>query len=393
MNRRQLMMLGCGHCVGAWSGFSHAVDAPWSMPDRFAKPDLSSDEGGLWAQMDREEQRLRRSPLMLRDGGLRSYLQSLACKLGGAHCQDVRVYPLRTPLFNATMAPNGMMQVWSGLLLRVDNEAQLSAVLGHEIGHYLQRHSLDRIRDIKSRTAFSQLLGVALGGAAPLADLVLLAGAAAFSRDQERHADGIGLSLMTAQGLDPRQASVVWQNLRLELSAGAGGDPSKRSVLFASHPSSKEREESLASMADAMARKTNNQPWVTREEEYLQVIQPYLLDLLDDELRRGQYDETIVLMDRWVKKDGKRSETLYCRGEARRLRAQGEDIDMAVQDFKLAVEGRESLARGLAWRGLGFVHQQRNQSSQARSAFERYIALSPNAPDVGLIQNYLQTAP
>ena len=54
---------------------------------------------------------------------------------------------VRTPYFNASMAPNGMMQVWSGLLLRVDNEAQLAAVLGHEIGHYLARHSVERLRD------------------------------------------------------------------------------------------------------------------------------------------------------------------------------------------------------------------------------------------------------
>ena len=41
-------------------------------------------------------------------------------------------------------------------MLRVDNEAQLAAVLGHEIGHYLARHSVERLRDAKSRAAFGQ---------------------------------------------------------------------------------------------------------------------------------------------------------------------------------------------------------------------------------------------
>jgi predicted Zn-dependent protease len=80
--------------------------------------------------MDREETRLRRSPFAIRDPALREYVQGIACKLAGEHCPDVRVHLLSTPLFNASMAPNGMMQVWTGLMLRMENEAQ-PAILGH----------------------------------------------------------------------------------------------------------------------------------------------------------------------------------------------------------------------------------------------------------------------
>ena len=78
---------------------------------------------------------------------LHAYVEDIACRLGASHCPDIRVHIVRTPWFNASMAPNGMMQVWSGLLLRADNEAQLAAVLGHEIGHYISRHSVERLRD------------------------------------------------------------------------------------------------------------------------------------------------------------------------------------------------------------------------------------------------------
>ena len=97
--------------------------------------------------MDREESRLRLSPFTLRDAQFTAYIQDIACRLGGEHCPDIRVYLMRTPFFNASMAPNGMMQVWTGLLLRVENEAQLAAVLGHEIGHYVARHSVDQLRE------------------------------------------------------------------------------------------------------------------------------------------------------------------------------------------------------------------------------------------------------
>ena len=113
--------------------------------------------------MDRAERQLRRSPFLVRDKALHDYIESIACRLGKDHCPDIRVYIVRTPLFNASMAPNGMLQVWTGLLLRMDNEAQLAAVLGHEIGHYVERHSVERLRDTKTSAAFGTFLGLAGG--------------------------------------------------------------------------------------------------------------------------------------------------------------------------------------------------------------------------------------
>ena len=114
---------------------------------------IADDEAGLWAYMDRTEEQLRRSPFLIRDEALNAYVRDIACRLAGEHCPHVRVYILRKAQFNATMAPNGMLQVWSGLLLRMANEAQLAAILGHEIGHYVARHGVQRLREAKSRTA------------------------------------------------------------------------------------------------------------------------------------------------------------------------------------------------------------------------------------------------
>ena len=199
------------------------AQAEWAPPSRFTKPDLASDEGGLWAIMDREETRLRRSPFRMRDEALNKYLQDVVCRLAGDHCPDVRVYAVRTPFFNASMAPNGMMQVWSGLLLRMDNEAQLAAVLGHEIGHFLQRHSVERLRDMEARTAFGQFIGM-FGVVGLVGQLATLAGAMAYSRDHEREADRIGLTLMRRAGYDPREAGKVWGNLLDELRATPDND-------------------------------------------------------------------------------------------------------------------------------------------------------------------------
>ena len=132
MKRRRWLQWGCAQCA-CLAGVA-AAQGGWSPLARFERPDPAGEEGGLWALMDREEVRLRRSPLRLRDDALLAWLGETACRMAGAHCPDVRVYVMRTPYFNASMAPNGMMQVWSGLLLRMDNEAQMAAIVAHELG-------------------------------------------------------------------------------------------------------------------------------------------------------------------------------------------------------------------------------------------------------------------
>lgn len=377
-SRRRLLAVGCAHCALLAVGRVASAEE-WESPPRLQRPDISTDEGGLWAYMDREETKLRRSAFVLRDAGLHDYLAGLMGKLAGEHVADMRVYAVRTPWFNANMAPNGMMQVWTGLLLRVDNEAQLATVLGHEIGHYLRRHSVERLRDAKSRSAFGALLGF-VGGIGLLGQMALLAGSFAYSRDHEREADRIGLTLMRRAGYDAREAPKIWQNLRTELSAGAGGDPAKKSVLFASHPATDERQATLAELA-------GDAGGFLGEAEYRAAIEPYLWTLLEDELRRAQYDETIALLDRQCGLRPQRADLRYFRGEARRLRGQDDDLAKAQADFRDAVALPNPPAQ--AHRALGFIYRQQGQKTEAAGAFARYLEAMPDAPDAGMIQNYL----
>ena len=383
MKRRQLLAVGCAQCTGLWAGAAFAQRTPpseWAAPERFAKPDVTTDEGGLWAMMDREETKLRRSPFAMRDAKLRDYLQGIACKLGGNHCPDVRVYPVRTPHFNASMAPNGMMQVWSGLLLRVDNEAQLASVLGHEIGHYMRRHTLERLRDVKARAAFMTFLA-AFGAVGAIGQLATMAGAMSFSRDQERDADSIGITLMREAGYDPREASKVWDNLRAELAGAPGGDPTKNSVFFATHPPSVERSETLARLAE------NASGGFKGDAELTDQLAGFQFDLLEDEMKRGQYGETVLLLNRMVARSPQRADLLYFRGETRRLRDKDSDLNDALTDLRAAIALDKPPAQ--AHRSLGFVHQKMNQKSEAQAEFSRYVELLPQAPDVELIRSYI----
>ncbi|HEY9193584.1 MAG TPA: M48 family metallopeptidase, partial [Methyloversatilis sp.] len=283
MRRRGLI---CGIGAGALAALlPTGVRGEFASPPRFERPDIDSDEGGLWALMDREEERLRQSRFLFGDATLQRYVSDVACRLAGEHCPDMRVYLLRTPYFNASMAPNGMMQVWSGLLLRAANEAQLAAVLAHEIGHYLKRHSLERLRDTRSKSALAQFLGMAFGVAGAgsvgqIAQLGVMASLFSFSRDNEREADAIGLELMYRAGYDPAEASKVWAQL---IDENAGED-SGGTLLFATHPAADERRRTLAAAAGQL--KTAGATGEAYAERYRTHIAPFRLAMLQDELRR-----------------------------------------------------------------------------------------------------------
>jgi predicted Zn-dependent protease len=354
--------------------------AGFIVPPRFARPEVASDEGGLWAMVDREEKILRRSPLVLRDEKIRSYVQTVACRLGGEHCPDIRVYIVRTPQFNASMAPNGMMQVWSGLLLRVENEAQLAAVIGHEIGHFLQRHGLARLRDIKEKAAASQVLAL-FGLIGAVGQLAVAASAFGYARDHEREADRIGVSLMHRAGYTVADAGQVWDGLLQEVRAREDGQPVESNPLFATHPPSQERRDTLLELAKSFPGGDNG------AAPYAEHVQAYLDEWCADEVKRGQYAESIALFSRLIRSGVSRGLMSCYRGEAYRLRGKESDLELAADDYRAAVNAVQPQPK--AYRGLGLIARQRGLREDAVGAFQRYIELAPEAPDTPLIKSYI----
>jgi beta-barrel assembly-enhancing protease len=379
MNRRDWLAgaaaLGC-------SGLARAgtPSATFEAPPRFERPPISSDEGGFWALLDREEKRLRTSPLLLADDDLHAYVQEVACRLGGEHCPDIRVYLVRTPLFNASMAPNGMMQVWSGLLLRCDNEAQLAAVLGHEIGHYLRRHTMERVHDAKTRAGWLHFWAI-FGAYGLVGQLATLAGQFSFTRDHEREADRIGAILMHKAGYDVREAARIWENLTREIVAKTGKEPSRTSPMFATHPAEPERQATLAQLA-AMLPGGDAQ-----EDRYARVVEPALPLFLRDEIKRAQFDETLTVLSRQIARGGALGPMYSARGEVFRLRNGTGDPDAALADYRRAIA--EPAPMPEAYRGIGLIQRQRGDKREAADMLNHYLERFPEAPDAAFIQSYL----
>lgn len=98
------------------------------------QPNPATDEGGLWEVSAKAERGAQQSADINKDPALNAYVRSVTCKVAAPYCDDIRIYVMDREVFNAQMAPNGYSEVWTGLLLRATNEAELAFVLGHEAG-------------------------------------------------------------------------------------------------------------------------------------------------------------------------------------------------------------------------------------------------------------------
>ena len=231
-----------------WPAALAAQDTEGTLLEPGYQP-TAPDERGIWAQLERVEEEIKASDQLERDPALLAYLKGVTDRVTGGASRDFRIYLFRSADFNAGMYPNGMMIVNTGLLVRMANEAQLAAVLGHESGHYLKNHVIQSFRNQKRRFAIMNFLslGLGLGGVAAgvnTYDFVtainnaIFLGAFSYSRDLEEEADRFGLERLAAAGYDPMAASLVWQQLIAERQASADERRKRRRArLFAArHP-------------------------------------------------------------------------------------------------------------------------------------------------------------
>lgn len=352
------------------------------------RPAADTDEAGLWMQMDRVEENLRTSGRLLTDPGLNSYIRETVCGLVGPYCADIRVYVVQTPHFNASMAPNGTMQVWTGLLLRAENEAQLAYVLGHEVGHYLRRHSVQLWRDVRAKSgflAYFRLLTAAagVGFVGPLADLAAMASVFGFSRENEREADELGFELMVKAGYDPREAPKIWEALLKERAAAK--DPTSF-IFFATHPPTEERIETLKKLAQTTA--ASGRPVRVGKEQFLAKLIPLRATLLRDELRRREFAGSQVVLDRLLEEGVSLGELHFFQGELYRLRTQVGDPERAIASFEKALEFADAPPE--THRALGLLFSRTGQKEKARLSFGRYLQTRPDAEDRAMIDAYLR---
>jgi predicted Zn-dependent protease len=180
---------------------------------------------------------------MINDPVVNSYVQRLGQRLVSHSDATVPfvIKVLDSDAINAFALPGGYFYINSGLILAADNEAELAAVMAHEIAHVAARHATKNLT--KSQIwGFASLALAAVGGPAgviihQVADIAVPMTFLKFGRNEEREADLLGLEYQYAAGYDP----LAFVNFFERIAVHQKKDGNFVVRLFASHPMTSDR--------------------------------------------------------------------------------------------------------------------------------------------------------
>jgi beta-barrel assembly-enhancing protease len=154
---------------------------------------------------------------------------------------------------NAFALPGGPMFIFTGLLRHVDNEAQLAAVMAHEMSHVVMRHGTHEASKAKMIALPALLAGAALGNQSLLTKLTAMGANSfilKFSRDAESEADALGAHLMADAGYDPTEMARFFE--KLQASGGQGN--SRLAQFLSDHPNPGNRSRAIEREAQTIPR-------------------------------------------------------------------------------------------------------------------------------------------
>ncbi len=350
------------------------------------------DERGLWQQMDDFERDLRDAPPIVRNQALQSFIRKVLCRtVGEDRCGAARIYIIQDDSFNASMAPNGLMQVNTGLLARLHSEAELAAVLGHEFAHFEQRHSLALFRKQRKAGDFVAWLSLAsaIGGTSSYAvQSGILAGVYSFNRAQEAEADSLSGGYIKGSPYRIR-ASDVWRRLIAEQDAlraerGLRKLNKKEPNLLDTHPTDEQRFLYFSQLERAAGDGGED-----GLESYKAATDPVLHLLFAGLIKGNDFAAADYVMRQRGEALGWDAPLLYARGELYRQRGNPRDLVTATELYRKASMMQGAPAE--TWRGLGLVQIRAGDLAAGRSALAEYLKRAPSAPDARMIETMMGT--
>ena len=386
------------------------------------------DERALWAAARTEEERLLEGVRVYQDPLLVDYLEDLVAGLNPpsmAANREVRyrVTVVEDPTLNAFAYPHGSLYLHTGLLARMENEAQLATVLGHEMTHVENRHMIRHRRAARNRqialTAVAVAAAVVVAGEAGdaieqgnysraarielLSDLLLslgltlafIASVNGYGRGLEEEADRGGFVKLAAAGYDPAEAPKVYQTLMEDY-----GDSGKlEAFFFGSHPQLARRIDGarawLAAHPPAAGEEEAAPPTLGDEERFARRIRPVVRDDARLNLELGRLELAEVELDKvldWMPED---PEAWLLRARLRLAQADL-DQDPAVRDL-LRSEAKDALyeavrldaERPAPHRELGLLLYREGDRRGACREIGHYLELAPEADDAPRMRDYL----
>ncbi|WP_371232689.1 M48 family metalloprotease [Pseudomonas sp. QE6] len=233
------------------------------------------------------------------DEKLQAYVQQVGERVARAGDRPNLQYHftvIDTPDINAFALPGGYVYIHRGLMAYLGSEAELAAVLGHEVGHVTARHSVRQQSQSSAWNILGQAvaIGTGVGAAADLTNVLGTAFVRGYGRDMELEADGLGAKYLARAGYDPTAMIQVVRVLKNQEDfardearrKGQATQPVGYHGLFDTHPDNDQRLKQVIGPAQALAGSGQRE---VGAERYLKAIDGMPFgDSASSGVRRGQ---------------------------------------------------------------------------------------------------------
>lgn len=285
---------------------------------------------------------------------------------------------LNNPVPNAWALPGGKIAINRGLLMMLEDEAQLAAVLGHEIVHAAARHTAQQMTQSTLLGLGAQVAGIAAQDSdyGQLIGMGAQLGAGAWqarhSRDDELEADRYGVKYMAEAGYNP-EGAVELQKTFVKLSEGQ--NPGWLQALFASHPPSQQRVDVNQKLADKYGREgaRNKQAYQEAIAQLRKDKDAYDAHIeAETALQKKDAEQALSLAKKAIAKQPAESLFYITKGQA--LVALGQD-QQALNAFQEASKKNPDYFMG--YLGQGLMKKKLGSHTEAKTYLERSVELLP----------------
>ena len=352
----------------------------------------NEDEIMLWQKSEEEQRVLESTGFIYPNPELEDYLNMIIAKLQPESMPadlKIRVKVIKSVYLNAFAYPNGVVYIHTGLLARMDNEAQLAAVLAHEMIHCTHRHALRAFRRFKDRRSFLTTVQQTLMANKGLQELARnlgftgsLAAVSGYTRELEKEADRLGIDLMIKAGYAPKEALVLFDYLVTEIEREGLEEP----FFFGSHPKVRERINNLQNLPDD--RYAVRRSATKNSKTFLKKIEKVILDNAGQDLRIGRFQAARRGVEKYLRINPDDTRAYFMLGEIYRQRGQPDDARKAIKFYNQAIFLDPTYAD--PHKAIGVIHYKKGHLALAKKYFELSLQLSPDSPDKAYIQAYLK---
>ena len=288
----------------------------------------------------------------------------------------LRVHIVNDDDFNAFVMGGDDVYIYTGLLKQIKTPSALQAVVSHELGHTLGGHMAQmsaRMALEMKRAMMIQALGVGLmvAGGNPSLGAGVLAGAGgvaqqsllAFSRDEERIADDMGVDIMARAGLDPNAFTVVFEQMR-EMSDAMEARVNPTRV---NHPLTAERLKNVREKIEKTKFKKQTKKQIAKQAAEYELVRAKLIGYLDTSAR---------VLTTYPYSD-KSDAAIYARAIAN---MRGGNLDAARAGTQTLIS--RNTDNPYFYELLGDIEFQFGHYDDSVAAYEKSLKLSPDAPQI-----------